>query len=156
MALELTYELRAALRKAKPEEVEAILAKAGQEATEEEIERLKFELNRAAEHDGEEVSLDELDAVGGGDAIWERSYYMEGCAATVEFGSSCWGTDGGCSFVNIEYLGGPVNVKCSCGHYMYKDTIQLVCDTHEGAYGVLKCPYCKSTINVDARVYDGL
>ena len=52
--------------------------------------------------DGMELSLDELEDVAGG-----RDWMKEGCAATVEPGSDCWGTDGGCALCNIEYTNLP-------------------------------------------------
>ena len=45
-----------------------------------------------------ELSEDELLAVSGG-----RDYPVSGCAATVEFGSSCWGTDGGCASCSASF-----------------------------------------------------
>ena len=58
-----------------------------------------------------ELSEDELLAVSGG-----RDYPVSGCAATVEFGSSCWGTDGGCARVNIRYNRPPLEMRCPrCG-----------------------------------------
>ena len=62
--------------------------------------------------DGMELSLDELEDVAGG-----RDWMQEGCAATVEPGSDCWGTDGGCAVCNIEYTNLP-NCNCfKCGRY---------------------------------------
>ena len=52
--------------------------------------------------DGMELSLDELEDVAGG-----RDWMAQGCAATVEPGSDCWGTDGGCDLCNIEYTNLP-------------------------------------------------
>lgn len=61
------------------------------------------------------VSEAELDSVNGG-IFSERDYAKDGCAATVEYGSDCWGTDGGCKVVNIQYDHPPVKQKCDvCG-----------------------------------------
>ena len=89
MAIEMTNELLVKLLKAGSEQVEAVLKEEGIEATQDEIDRIKAELDGAAEHDGEALSLDELDAVAGGlkDWVWNYWYDEQGCAATVEFGS---------------------------------------------------------------------
>lgn len=150
MALEITDDLRAKLLVAKDaDEVAAIIADAGQEATTEEIDRIVGELRYAAEHDGMGLSLDELDAVAGGG--WIRYYHKDGCAATVEFGSDCWGEDGGCSIINNTYMSRPVDVKCTCGRYMFKDYIHV-----ETGMGVLSCPYCKRKIEIDKAIWDAL
>ena len=52
------------------------------------------------------LSQDELEAVSGG-----RDWMAEGCAATVEAGSSCWGTDA-CSGINVHYQFFDASVKC--------------------------------------------
>ena len=72
MAIEMTNELLVKLLKAGSEQVEAVLKEEGIEATQDEIDRIKAELDGAAEHDGEALSLDELDAVAGGlkDWVW--------------------------------------------------------------------------------------
>ena len=71
----------------------------------------------------EEVSEDELAAVSGGH---DRDYATDGCAATVEYGSDCWNTDGGCWLINIDYDHMPLKDKCPwCG-------FQTVYMSHEG------------------------
>lgn len=73
--------------------------------------------------DGRMLSEEELNAVSGGH---DRDYATEGCAATVEYGSSCWGTDGGCTLVNIDYDHMPESTSCPvCG----KQTVYM---SHEG------------------------
>ena len=152
MAIEMTNELRAKLISARAEEVESILAEAGVEATQVEIDRFKFEIDRAAEHDGERISLDELDAVSGG-SLWDYFYDRDGCFATVEYGSDCTLNDGGCDLLFNNYFRGPVNVQCSCGRYMFKYGLA---GEPGSLHGVLKCPYCKNTIDVDMRVFTNL
>lgn len=49
-------------------------------------------VSHLGEHDGEALSLDEMEAVAGG--AEDRDWLADGCAATVEPGSNCWGTDG--------------------------------------------------------------
>ena len=75
-----------------------------------------------------ELSIDELDSVSGGEdfsfsrwGITFRDYSQEGCAATVEPESHCWGTDGGCTAVDRVYSHKPIWMKCpDCGVYLYK------------------------------------
>lgn len=154
MAIEMNRELYAKLLKAGgAEEVASILEGAGQQATAEEIERIVAEVRRAVEHDGEQLSLDELDAVAGGG--WIQEYDKHGCQATVEYGSDCWGEDGGCAAIHNTYYCKPVNVRCpKCGDkYMYKQTSR-----YSGGVqvGILRCPYCKTTKEVDYVIWDGL
>ena len=72
-----------------------LLKEEGYTLEEETAKRLFEQEKRAA---NEEVSEEELAVVSSG-----RGSATEGCAATVEYGSSCWGTDGGCFMANIEY-----------------------------------------------------
>ncbi|MBR7045653.1 MAG: hypothetical protein IKI23_08345 [Lachnospiraceae bacterium] len=60
--------------------------------------------------EGMELSIDELAAVAGG--VTTRDWQSEGCAATVEKGSDCWGTDGGCTVCNISYFGVSESDRC--------------------------------------------
>ena len=109
---EYSDELRAKLKKAQSlEEVTGLLKTDGKDVAL--AERLWTELTHKLEADAKELSLDELEAVSGG--ATSRDWFTEGCAATVEEGSECWGTDGGCIFVNIMYECMP-NGECSiCG-----------------------------------------
>ncbi len=61
--------------------------------------------------EGMELSVDELAAVSGG--VTYRDWQKEGCAASVEKGSDCWGTDGGCLLHNISYYGVSESDRCS-------------------------------------------
>ena len=136
--LSITNELKAKLLAAKSEEEAAALVKAnGQEITEEESALLWKEITSKRGQDGKEFSLDELEAVSGGqewgNLVWVRNYATEGCAATVEPGSNCWGTDGNCWLGNVYYILGPVDVKCpDCGVYCYVG----------GRNNYLVCPKC--------------
>ena len=67
-------------------------------------------VNANANMDGKELSMDELDAVSGG--VTTRNWQTDGCAATVEAGSDCWGTDGGCLAINISYTGVSESDRC--------------------------------------------
>ena len=79
------------------EEVRAIL---GLETTEEEIDRVWWEIEAHRPAAGlEDVDDDELEAVSGGaDRDWET----EGCSASVEYGSKCW-SDDYCSLLSVTY-----------------------------------------------------
>ena len=55
------------------------------------------------------LSLDELESVSGGYRDWST----QGCAATCEVESDCWGTDR-CSHVNICYLNFPNKLCTYC------------------------------------------
>ena len=104
-------------------------------------ERVWAELTHWRRTDGKELSPDELEAVSGG--VTDRDWFSEGCAATVREGSDCWGTDGGCSLININYIGMP-NCECSiCGSraYSYWE------DNWEKSTHILyeKCRHCGNT-----------
>lgn len=96
---EFSYELTSKLKQAASrEEVEALLKADGQDVALTDEVWSKAEERRA--QDGMELSLDELEDVAGGSRDWMK----DGCAATVEPGSDCWGTDGGCAICNIQYI----------------------------------------------------
>ena len=109
---EISNELKAKLSKAQSvEEIAGLLKADGQdEALAEKIWR---ELEAARASDGAELSLEELEAVAGG--VTSRNWWTEGCAASVEEGSDCWGTDGGCVFHNISYYNFPKSKCPKCG-----------------------------------------
>ena len=84
------------------EEVKVLAAEAGLEMSDETARQILGKFT---------VSPDELEAMSGGetvqvgcDAIQYRSRSAQGCAATVEEGSDCWGVDGGCELINICYF----------------------------------------------------
>ena len=91
-------------------EITDILKAAGQEISEEETASLYRKVQELRGVEGRELSLDELDAVSGG--VTNRNWQRDGCAATVEEGSNCWGTDGGCTYVNIHYSGVDEGDRC--------------------------------------------
>lgn len=105
-----------------PEEAAEIMAAAGHEVSAEEAAEL-FEAAQARLEEGRTLDLDELDAVAGGTrgengaepyGPWggRINWARYGCAATVEPDSSCWGTDGGCDWMNIEYCNFDYSKKC--------------------------------------------
>ena len=61
----------------------------------------------SADRENRHLDLDELEAVAGG----KRNWAMEGCAATVEEGSDCWGTDA-CDWVSVSYEYFDASAKC--------------------------------------------
>ena len=138
--LSITNELKAKLLAAQSEEELAALVKAdGQEITPEDAPRLLEEIEKQHELEGRELSLDELGAVAGG-AIRNRDYLKEGCAATVEPHSRCWGTDGGCLAINIDYSNWPCNTRCpKCGRYTHSVRSYM---NKDGLWTVYACPEC--------------
>ena len=119
--LKITEELRKKLLAAKSAEEVAELVKADdQEITEEDAAHLWEEIEKRSGQEINELSLDELDVVTGG----SRDYKTEGCAATVEPGSSCWFSNDYCTTViGVTYDNPPKDYSCmSCGHYpLYYD-----------------------------------
>ena len=94
------------IRKAEnAEQFRALMKEDGTELSEAEAEEVYTHYTK-----GEELSEDEMTAVSGGTD--KRDYATEGCAATVKHGSDCWGTDGGCLAINIDYDHEPLPVYC--------------------------------------------
>ena len=100
---ELSNELKAKLKKSQSiEEVTELLKADGQD--EALVEKIWHELEAMHDQEDKDLSLDELDAVAGG--AKHRDWLEDGCAATVEPGSDCWGTDGGCLCIILVTLNG--------------------------------------------------
>ncbi len=97
-----------------PAEIVSILHTAGNEITAEEAKQFFEKVQERKK--GKILSLDEMEAVSGG-----RDWVTEGCAATVEWGSDCWGTDGGCIACNVLYTSWPCrDERCpKCGAMVY-------------------------------------
>ena len=127
LLIDITNELKAKLLAAKSAEEVAKLVKT---ISTEDAAHLWKEITKGFEQAGRELSLDELEAVSGGEEFslihWGkifRDYAQEGCAATVEPDSHCWGTDGGCTAVDRFYSHKPIWVKCpDCGVYLYESS----------------------------------
>ena len=120
----ITNELKEKILAAEcAEEIAALVKADGQEITAEESDLLWKEMTGRRGQDGKELSLDELEAVSGG-----RDWVTEGCAATVEWDSDCWGVDGGCLAIHYTYSREPTtDDRCpKCGARVYL----------EGEYGV--------------------
>lgn len=122
------------------EEIKALLEEYGEDADEKTVETIWNEVEerrRIKEQEQEqgqeqELSLDELEEIAGG--VTRRSWFRDGCAATVETGSDCWGTDGGCSVCNIDYSLKPNNYCPRCGasacvitHCVYSVYLEVWC-----------------------------
>ena len=146
--INITNELKAKLLAAQSaEEVTELVKADGQEITAEKAAHFWEEIKKLREQDGKELSLDELEAVSGG----SRNYLTEGCAATVEPDSDCWGTDGGCWVINIDYSNWPDNLQCpKCGRYVHKvrDIYSYGNNSEHnlprGSYHVCECPKCST------------
>ena len=142
--MKITDELKAKLLAAQSAgEVTALLEAEGREISPEDAARI-WEGLEARREDGRKLSLDELDAVSGGNRDWVK----EGCAATVEAGSDCWGTDA-CDWVLVEY--DYFNPEQKCPNYpgMHKDELVsrqtgtvLGVPTYTATY---RCIYCGRT-----------
>ncbi len=92
------------------EQFQTLVKEAGLQLSRAETEKVYLQYTK-----GKELSEDEIAAVSGGSAN-KRDYASQGCAATVEYGSDCWGTDGGCLEINIDYDHKPLPIICpECG-----------------------------------------
>ena len=121
MAIDREELEKKAIEAASAEEVMEIVRAAGEEITAEEAASFfKAVQERKAD---KELALDELESVSGG-----RDWVTEGCAATVEWDSDCWGVDGGCLAIHYTYSREPTtDDRCpKCGARVYL----------EGKYGV--------------------
>lgn len=118
------------------EEVQQILKQNGYEVS---SERSRIILEIAKEHaESEQLSMDELSAVSGGAET--RDYATQGCAATVENGSRCWGTDGGCWSANIDYDHEPMTRACPrCGAHTFYMAKQDYYSDLRSMYGCRNC-----------------
>ena len=114
--IEINEELKSRLRKARSaEEACALLKEEGADAPL--AERIWNEISAGRED--KQLSLDELEAVSGGDSKKDRDWLKDGCAATVEPNSDCWGTDY-CHKWPVTYEHRPVADPCpQCGGPMY-------------------------------------
>ena len=116
MAIDRNELKKKAMEAAGAEEIMEIMKAAGEEITAEEAERF-YEKVQDKKTD-RELSLDELEAVAGGE---DRDWLRDGCAATVEGGSDCYGTDM-CGLWPVTYEHRPTRHKCSvCGGILYSN-----------------------------------
>ena len=116
MAIDRNELKKKAMEAASAEEIMEIMKAAGEEITAEEAERF-YEKVQDKKTD-RELSPDELEAVAGGE---DRDWLRDGCAATVEAGSDCYGTDM-CGLWPVIYEHRPTRHKCSvCGGILYSN-----------------------------------
>ena len=116
MAIDRNELKKKAMEAAGAEEIMEIMKAAGEEITAEEAERF-YEKVQDKKTD-RELSLDELEAVAGGE---DRDWLRDGCAATVAAGSDCYGTDM-CGLWPVIYEHRPTRHKCSvCGGILYSN-----------------------------------
>ena len=127
---ELITKLRKAASKA---EVAELLKAEGQDETL--AERIWKELGAKREQDGQALSLDELEAISGGA---DRDWLEDGCAATVEPGSTCSSNDA-CWYWDVEYAHEPKEICQRCGGYMYKEYRYTVLGSTVDHYKCNKC-----------------
>lgn len=116
MAIDRNELKKKAMEAAGAEEIMEIMKAAGEEITAEEAERF-YEKVQDKKTD-RELSPDEMAAVAGGE---DRDWLRDGCAATVEAGSDCYGTDM-CGLWPVIYEHRPTRHKCSvCGGILYSN-----------------------------------
>ena len=134
-------ELKAQLADKSPAQAAELAAELGYEVTEEELIAAEKELRKQNSPEVVELDLDDMDKAAGGSRDWAT----QGCAATVEEGSWCWGNDF-CVLASVTYTHAPAAVKCpNCGSTMYLDKTT----TYYGdRVKYFKCPNCgKETTN---------
>ncbi len=131
--MKLNNEVRKSLLNAADiAEVMEVCKNAGIEVDEKEAQRILDEVAHKKESTGKELSLDELESVSGGG---DRDWLTEGCAATVEAGSTCW-TNDACSICAVIYDNEPSTYICpDCGGGMYHFD-------WDGIYRRFKCQRC--------------
>ena len=113
--MKITNELRQKLLAAKSEkEVDELLKEVGVDGLS--AEQVWAELTKKREADGKELSLDELEVVSGGTG---RDWLSDGCAATVEPGSTCFFSTDNCdNAIWYSYSHEPGDHQClACGSY---------------------------------------
>ncbi len=130
--MELSEKAREALLSAaSAQDVAATLAAEGIDADDEMARRIWREA--CARRGEDELSVDELAAVGGGT---RRDFGRDGCAATVESGSWCWSNDS-CHSWDVVYYNHRATYPCpKCGAGMVPSNS----DIRLAKY--LACPGC--------------
>ena len=108
-------ELKARLADKSPAQAAEAAAELGYEVTDEELIAAKAELCKAVSAETVELDLEDMDKAAGGSRDWAA----QGCAATVEAGSTCWSNDY-CVLLDVTYTHAPSYNKCpNCGNTMY-------------------------------------
>ena len=108
-------ELKAQLADKAPAQAVELAAELGYEVTEEELIAAEKELRKQNSPEVVELDLEDMDKAAGGSRDWAT----QGCAATVEAGSTCWSNDY-CILLDVTYSHAPSYNKCpKCGNTMY-------------------------------------
>ncbi|MBP3793877.1 MAG: Nif11 family protein [Ruminococcus sp.] len=108
-------ELKAQLADKTPAQAAELAAELGYEVTEDELIAAEKELRKQNSSEVVELDLEDMDKAAGGSRDWAT----QGCAATVEAGSFCWGNDY-CILASVTYDHAPSYNKCpKCGNTMY-------------------------------------
>ena len=124
------------------EEVKSIIEDSGESINDEDA-KLLYDKIKSMDSDAiVELSVEELDAVAGG----RRDYMTEGCKATVEYGSNCWGNDF-CAIFNVWYERAPEANCPKCGAGMGR--VSKECMSH-----IIKCPRCGQTKKIEDSMED--
>ena len=94
-----------------------------------------------------ELSLDELEAVAGG--VETIDWQKNGCMATVEKDSDCWGVDGGCTAIHYKYTGVSEGDRCRvrlthpCEYEKVSEEVRPIYNNGKHAtVTTYKCIYC--------------
>ena len=131
-------ELKAQLADKTPAQAVELAAELGYEVTEEELIAAEKELRKQNSPEVVELDLEDMDKAAGGSRDWAT----QGCAATVESGSSCWGTDY-CVFAFVTYTHSPSSFNCpNCGSMMYLDKTT----SKHGRNSHYICPKCGAKV----------
>ena len=127
--------LKARLADKTPAQAVELAAELGYEVTDEELIAAEKELRRQSSPEVVELDLDDMDKAAGG----RRDWAAQGCAATVEAGSTCWRNDY-CILLDVTYTHAPSYNKCpNCGNTMYHDRTTTYYGDSVKYY---KCPKC--------------
>ena len=131
-------ELRTRLADMAPAQAAEVAAELGYEVTGEELIAAEKELRRQNSPEVVELELEDMDKAAGGSRDWAT----QGCAATVEAGSFCWGNDF-CVLAYVTYDNAPSNNKCpNCGNAMYFERSAL----KHGRNSHYICPKCGTKV----------
>ena len=116
---ELSKELIEKLKRAdSKEELAELLHVENPASDEKDIGNLWDEISRRKAAEERELSLEELEDVAGGA---DRDWATEGCSATVEPGSWCWGGSDKCIEWTVTYDHPPTSYQCQkCGMWLYE------------------------------------
>lgn len=126
------------------DEVKSIIEGSGDSISDDDAKMLYDKIKSMDSEASVELSVEELDSVSGG----RRDFMKEGCKATVEAGSNCWGNDF-CGLINVWYDAAPEQNCPKCGAGMGK--VREVSSLKH----IIKCHKCGFEKEVDSvMTYD--